>query len=67
MATPSSAPPHEHDNEGNALYIVPGMSDRQRRVRFLRIMLARTSPESHAFETLRQQLYEADGMNAEVP
>ena len=62
-----STPPHEHNDEDNPLYFVRGMTARQRRVRFLRLMLARTPPESHAFERLRQQLHEVEGMNAEVP
>jgi hypothetical protein len=67
MTTPPSAPPRENNDEDNPLYIVPGMSDRQRRVRFLRIMLARTSPESPSFETLRRQLHEVEQANPEVP
>jgi len=67
MSTPPPAPPPEHNDDDNPLYIVPGMTPRQRRVRFLRIMLARALPESHASEHLRQQLHEVEGMNAEVP
>ena len=43
------------------------LTARERRERFLRITLARTAPESPAFETLRRQLREVEQASPELP
>ena len=67
MSTPALAFPDEHNDENDPFYLVRGMTDRQRRVRFLLIVLKNTLPNSPAFEPLRQQLREVEEVNAEVP
>tara|TARA_B110000008_G_scaffold198721_1_gene197255 strand:+ start:307 stop:525 length:219 start_codon:yes stop_codon:yes gene_type:complete len=63
-ASGRSPPPPNH---GRLLRAVPILTARERRTRFLLLMLAQTSPESPAFETLRQQLREVEQANPELP
>ena len=63
-ASGRSPPPPNH---GRLLCAVPILTARERRTRFLLLMLAQTPPESPAFETLRQQLREVEQANPEVP
>lgn len=61
-----STPPHEHNDEHNPLYLVRGMSDRERRVRFIRLMMPAHAQGSLAYEIFRREL-ESLEVNAEVP
>lgn len=67
MPTPALAFTDVHNDESDFFYLVRGMTDRQRRVRFLLIVLKNTLPNSPAFEPLRQQLRAVEEVNAEVP